>query len=240
MASKSFKQVIFDVAFYAWVFAAILFGLQSLIWLFRRVLSIPPDTWHLLGEISRNTNALAVLAASIAAYIAWGTNRARAREAKRSDFKDRIHWASSNFDSDNPMQALLAEFTIIHFSEDKSLSDEDAKTARGLALKLNQLKEARKEKEEFLFKRVRDANALLRIRLKEHSELPHEARLWLAQQDRYFDEIARYTQEVELSLNDIACNATSMNLSKHIEVLAKFNRFLENGITDWRDHDSRR
>ncbi|MDO4898177.1 MAG: hypothetical protein Q3965_02610 [Rothia sp. (in: high G+C Gram-positive bacteria)] len=71
--------------------------------------------WSVLGDTVRNTSGLlAVLAASIAAFIAYRTNRTRAVEANRSNFKDRMQWAVQHVFTDNESEGLLA-----HRSDDQ-------------------------------------------------------------------------------------------------------------------------
>lgn len=89
------------------------------------------DQWATLGEIARNTGAFAVLAASIAAYIAWGTNRTRAAEATSTEFRDQMKWAVDALASGDPIKTTYAQMLIQRYAEDKPklLKDRDHQLA---------------------------------------------------------------------------------------------------------------
>lgn len=89
------------------------------------------DQWATLGEIARNTGAFAVLAASIAAYIAWGTNKTRAREATSAEFRDQMKWAVDGIASNEPIKMVYAQMLIQRYAEDKPklLKDRDHQLA---------------------------------------------------------------------------------------------------------------
>lgn len=116
-----------------WFIVAVAISINIIVWFFTSVVDLESDQWRLIGEISRNTNALAVLAASVAAWIAWGTNKARKEESKRADFKDRIQWAVSRFDGSPSLESMAAGKMIEQFAQDKGLSANDTELAIELA-----------------------------------------------------------------------------------------------------------
>ncbi|MGH1978325.1 MULTISPECIES: hypothetical protein [Rothia] len=116
-----------------WFIVAFAISINIIVWFFTSVVDLESEQWRLIGEISRNTNALAVLAASVAAWIAWGTNKARKEEAKRADFKDRIQWAVSRFDGSPSLESMAAGKMIDQFAQDKGLSANDTELAIELA-----------------------------------------------------------------------------------------------------------
>lgn len=90
--------------------------------------------WSVAGDVVRNTSGLfAVLAASIAAWVAYRTNLTRAQEANRSNFKDRLQWAAHNIETDNELEGLLADQLIDSMSQDESLSEPDLEIAQKVA-----------------------------------------------------------------------------------------------------------
>lgn len=116
-----------------WFIVAFAISINIIVWFFTSVIDLKSEQWQLVGEISRNTNALAVLAASVAAWIAWGTNKARKEESKRADFKDRIQWAVSRFDGSPSLESMAAGKMIDQFAQDKGLSASDTELATELA-----------------------------------------------------------------------------------------------------------
>lgn len=91
----------------------------SIIWIWTEVARMPSEHWQLLGDIARNTSAFAVIAASIAAYIAWGTNRTRATEATSTEFRDQMKWAVDALASGDPIKTTYAQMLIQRYAEDK-------------------------------------------------------------------------------------------------------------------------
>lgn len=145
------------------------FALLAIAFLF--LPSLSESQWQLAGEISRNTNALAVIAASIAAYIAWGTNKARAKEAKRADFKDRIHWASKHYTAEPTLESLIADHTIEYFSEDTELSSNDLALAKKLVAQKRIIEEVQQRKIDDLTDILKRKLSHLRKMLGKYSSL---------------------------------------------------------------------
>lgn len=219
------------------ILALVFVSLAIIFCLMTWLTSLSGEQWHLAGEISRNTNALAVIAASIAAYIAWNTNKARAQESIRSDFKDRIHWASLNYASEDPMQADLAESTIIHFSVSNSLSSEDATTAKRLAETLGRVKAAEQEKRGFLLTLISSMSNEFSQLNGEFEILPEDAKAWLMDTQRLNSfEFQQLSIDYQLASLEVKILPTLANLNQTASILAKLIELLGNALKDWREH----
>jgi len=97
---------------------------------------ISTETWGILGDVARNTSGvLAVCAAYFTIRVALRTNRSRAREAVRANFRDRIQWAVAHVDSENELEQTLAEEIILKYRFDEELEAEDLRLARAVAQK---------------------------------------------------------------------------------------------------------
>ena len=95
---------------------------------------ISPETWGVLGDVARNTSGLlAVCAACFTIRVAYRTNQARAREAVRTHFRDRIQWAVEHVDSDKELERTLAQQVISKYYSDSELEVEDLKIATVVA-----------------------------------------------------------------------------------------------------------
>ena len=95
---------------------------------------ISPETWGVLGDVARNTSGLlAVCAAYFTVRVAYRTNPARAREAVRTHFRDRIQWAVEHVDSDKELERTLAQQVILKYYSDSELEVDDLKIATVVA-----------------------------------------------------------------------------------------------------------
>ena len=95
---------------------------------------ISPETWGVLGDVARNTSGLlAVCAAYFTSRVAYRTNQARAREAVRTHFRDRIQWAVEHVDSDKELERTLAQQVILKYYSDSELEVDDLKIATVVA-----------------------------------------------------------------------------------------------------------
>ena len=95
---------------------------------------ISPETGGVLGEVARNTSGLlAVCAAYFTIRVAYRTNQARAREAVRTHFRDRIQWAVEHVDSDKELERTLAQQVILKYYSDSELEVDDLKIATVVA-----------------------------------------------------------------------------------------------------------
>ena len=95
---------------------------------------ISPETWGVLGDVARNTSGLlAVCAAYFTIRVASRTNQARAREAVRTHFRDRIQWAVEHVDSDKELERTLAQQVILKYYSDSELEVDDLKIATVVA-----------------------------------------------------------------------------------------------------------
>ena len=95
---------------------------------------ISPETWGVLGDVARNTSGLlAVCAAYFTIRVAYRTNQARAREAVRTHFRDRIQWAVEHVDSDKELERTLAQQVIVKYYSDSELEVDDLKIATVVA-----------------------------------------------------------------------------------------------------------
>ena len=95
---------------------------------------ISPETWGVLGDVARNTSGLlAVCAAYFTIRVAYRTNQARAREAVRTHFRDRIQWAVEHVDSDKELERTLAQQVILKYYSDSELEVDDLKRATVVA-----------------------------------------------------------------------------------------------------------
>ena len=95
---------------------------------------ISPETWGVLGDVARNTSGLlAVCAAYFTIRVAYRTNQARAREAVRTHFRDRIQWAVEHVDSDKELERTLAQQFILKYYSDSELEVDDLKIATVVA-----------------------------------------------------------------------------------------------------------
>ena len=95
---------------------------------------ISPETWGVLGDVARNTSGLlAVCAAYFTIRVAYRTNQARAREAVRTHFRDRIQWAVEHVDSDQELERTLAQQVILKYYSDSELEVDDLKIATVVA-----------------------------------------------------------------------------------------------------------
>ena len=95
---------------------------------------ISPETWGVLGDVARNTSGLlAVCAAYFTIRVAYRTNQARAREAVRTHFHDRIQWAVEHVDSDKELERTLAQQVILKYYSDSELEVDDLKIATVVA-----------------------------------------------------------------------------------------------------------
>ena len=95
---------------------------------------ISPETWGVLGDVARNTSGLlAVCAAYFTIRVAYRTNQARAREAVRTHFRDRIQWAVEHVDSDKELERTLAQQVILKYYSDSELEIDDLKIATAVA-----------------------------------------------------------------------------------------------------------
>ena len=95
---------------------------------------ISPETWGVLGDVARNTSGLlAVCAAYFTIRVAYRTNQARAREAVRTHFCDRIQWAVEHVDSDKELERTLAQQVILKYYSDSELEVDDLKIATVVA-----------------------------------------------------------------------------------------------------------
>ena len=95
---------------------------------------ISPETWGVLGDVARNTSGLlAVCAAYFTIRVAYRTNQARAREAVRTHFRDRIQWAVEHVDSDKELERTLAQQVILKYYSDSELEIDDLKIATVVA-----------------------------------------------------------------------------------------------------------
>ena len=95
---------------------------------------ISPETWGVLGDVARNTSGLlAVCAAYFTIRVAYRTNQARAREAVRTHFRDRIQWAVEHVDSDKELERTLAQQVILKYYSDSELEVDDLKIATVVA-----------------------------------------------------------------------------------------------------------
>lgn len=195
----------------------IFFALLAIAFLF--LPSLSESQWQLAGEISRNTNALAVLAASIAAYIAWGTNRARAKEAKRADFKDRIHWASKHYTAEPTLESIAAGRIIDQFAEDKALSAGDIEIATELANHKEHLEYVRGKKYE-----------ALKSDLVDLEELLEAGRQKISQFESTNKQVAfnNLLLQLSLSIQEVKETETLEVLRNRIEILENMLILLEN------------
>ena len=95
---------------------------------------ISPETWGVLGDVARNTSGLlAVCAAYFTIRVAYRSNQARAREAVRTHFRDRIQWAVEHVDSDKELERTLAQQVILKYYSDSELEVDDLKIATVVA-----------------------------------------------------------------------------------------------------------
>ena len=95
---------------------------------------ISPETWGVLGDVARNASGLlAVCAAYFTIRVAYRTNQARAREAVRTHFRDRIQWAVEHVDSDKELERTLAQQVILKYYSDSELEVDDLKIATVVA-----------------------------------------------------------------------------------------------------------
>ena len=95
---------------------------------------ISPETWGVLGDVARNTSGLlAVCAAYFTIRVAYRTNQARAREAVRTHFRDRIQWAVEHVDSDKELERTLAQQVILKYYSASELEVDDLKIATVVA-----------------------------------------------------------------------------------------------------------
>ena len=95
---------------------------------------ISPEMWGVLGDVARNTSGLlAVCAAYFTIRVAYRTNQARAREAVRTHFRDRIQWAVEHVDSDKELERTLAQQVILKYYSDSELEVDDLKIATVVA-----------------------------------------------------------------------------------------------------------
>ena len=95
---------------------------------------ISPETWGVLGDVARNPSGLlAVCAAYFTIRVAYRTNQARAREAVRTHFRDRIQWAVEHVDSDKELERTLAQQVILKYYSDSELEVDDLKIATVVA-----------------------------------------------------------------------------------------------------------
>ena len=95
---------------------------------------ISPETGGVLGDVARNTSGLlAVCAAYFTIRVAYRTNQARAREAVRTHFRDRIQWAVEHVDSDKELERTLAQQVILKYYSDSELEVDDLKIATVVA-----------------------------------------------------------------------------------------------------------
>ena len=95
---------------------------------------ISPETWGVLGDVARNTSGLlAMCAAYFTIRVAYRTNQARAREAVRTHFRDRIQWAVEHVDSDKELERTLAQQVILKYYSDSELEVDDLKIATVVA-----------------------------------------------------------------------------------------------------------
>ena len=95
---------------------------------------ISPETWGVLRDVARNTSRLlAVCAAYFTIRVAYRTNQARAREAVRTHFRDRIQWAVEHVDSDKELERTLAQQVILKYYSDSELEVDDLKIATVVA-----------------------------------------------------------------------------------------------------------
>ena len=95
---------------------------------------ISPETWGVLGDVARNTSGLlAVCAAYFTIRVAYRTNQARAREAVRTHFRDRIQWAVEHVDSDKELERTLAQQVILKYYSGSELEVDDLKIATVVA-----------------------------------------------------------------------------------------------------------
>ena len=76
---------------------------------------------------------LAVCAAYFTIRVAYRTNQARAREAVRTHFRDRIQWAVEHVDSDKELERTLAQQVILKYYSDSELEVDDLKIATVVA-----------------------------------------------------------------------------------------------------------
>ena len=65
--------------------------------------------------------------------VAYRTNQARAREAVRTHFRDRIQWAVEHVDSDKELERTLAQQVILKYYSDSELEVDDLKIATVVA-----------------------------------------------------------------------------------------------------------
>lgn len=86
------------------------------------------------GDTARNTSGLfAVIAACIAAWIAYSTNKARSEEAARAHFKDRLQWAVEHSYTANELEGALAESFIASVQKDFRYTAEDISIAQTIS-----------------------------------------------------------------------------------------------------------
>lgn len=81
------------------------------------VQALSSSQWALMGEILRNTGGWAALIAALGTItIMAATNKARAREAASSDFRQHIQWAVEKVSSENQFEVSFAQSVIQHFA----------------------------------------------------------------------------------------------------------------------------
>lgn len=173
-----------------WFIVMFYVAARIIAWFFTSIIVLPVEQWQLLGDVSRNTNALAVFAASIAAYIAWRTNQSRAREAVRSDFKDRINWAAQNYTGDPTLTSIAAGRFIDNFAKSNTLHPEDLATAKTLSAKKQEIAQDRERKMEVVLK------ALL-AGLDNYEALAETTQSVLSKRDTFNDTLEKLIHDLE-------------------------------------------
>jgi flagellar biosynthesis protein FliQ len=116
---------------------------RLVIWLFQAVPQIDSHAWSVLGETVRNTSGLlAFCAALVTVTILHRTNKARAREAASSDFRDQMQWACERLaGTEDEAARSFALMIISKYAQHpgKLLSEEDQGMAREMMELANNL-----------------------------------------------------------------------------------------------------
>lgn len=209
----------------------------ALFWLFTSIIVLTPEQWHLLGDIARNTSALAVLAASTAAYIAWGTNRTRTKEATRSDFKDRIHWAATHFTGDPTLTSLAAEKIIDQFATDGALGPSDLALAVALSEQKEKISASWQAKVDELQNYLTNQSERVSQLLKIINELKLVEALDEKERAGYFAELAQLNLQLKLSADADKAIMTLRDMQEQQEALEKIIEVLEDVAIERRGHE---
>ncbi|MDY3048491.1 MAG: hypothetical protein SOR40_01800 [Rothia sp. (in: high G+C Gram-positive bacteria)] len=157
-----------------------------------------------LGDVARNTGGLfAVGAASVAAWIAFRTNQARAEEAARAHFKDRLQWAVEHSRTSNDLGGVLAEHFIESTQDSSRYSSEDIEIARAVSRRQVALRE-QLENHAAEYKKIVSENLELLWHEYKDVILPAEAEAEVQILQREFRELrfglSQYNKDVQYML----------------------------------------